>query len=326
MSTQSLLQSKEDEDLNNKHKHLIATIPRGNGWNIQHLYNYNGFWLAPVIIKSNLFLHTSFKSKPTDIYLASFMKSGTTWLKALMFSIINRDRYTFSDHYLLHHNPQSAFPFLDICDPVTNSEFSRPRLFSTHFPHTLLPPCITSCKLVYVCRDPKDVLVSKWHFLNKHRSENVPPLSLHEAFELFCEGVSHYGPVWEHVLSYWKASLESPEKILFLKYEEMMKQPAVEVRKLAAFMVKPFTDEEEEEGLVEKIVKLCSFENLRNLEVNKKGAEQFSTVVKVENHEFFRKGEIGDWKNYLSVEMKERIDGIMNDKLNGSGLVLGSSS
>lgn len=139
----------------------------------------------------------------------------------------------------------------------------------------------------------------------------------------FCEGVSNYGPFWEHVLSYWRASLESPEKILFLKYEEVKRQSEVVVRRLAAFMGIPFMAEEVEKGVVENIVKLCSFENLSNLEVNKKGVEKFGTV-EVENREFFRKGEIGDWRNYLSDEMKQRIDGIIDEKFKGSGLIFGS--
>ncbi|KAI3501086.1 hypothetical protein L1887_28944 [Cichorium endivia] len=151
---------------------------------------------------------------------------------------------------------------------------SAPRLFSTHFPRTLLPPYVTSCKLNYICRDPKDVLVSKWFFMNKIRDKDLPPLSFDEAFALFCQGISDFGPIWEHVLSYWRASLDAPDKILFLKYEEVKQQP--------------------EDG------------------VFKFGKEE------VGNREFFRKGKIGDWQNYMTEEMKERIDGIIHEKLKGS--------
>ncbi|MFS7897195.1 putative flavonol 3-sulfotransferase [Helianthus anomalus] len=97
----------------------------------------------------------------------------------------------------------------------------------------------------------------------------------------------------------------------------------VELKKLAAFLGNPFTLEELEKGVVEEIVRLCSFENLRKLEVNKlKGVERFGMLVEVEKRDFFRKGETGDWRNYLSKEMKDRIDGMFDDKLKGSGLVL----
>ncbi|MBA0813773.1 hypothetical protein Gohar_027595, partial [Gossypium harknessii] len=69
------------------------------------------------------------------------------------------------------------------------------------FQHTFLTLCSTSAyRLVYICRDPKDVLVSKWHFANKLRTKELPPLSLEETFDLFCKGVSHYGLFWNHVL------------------------------------------------------------------------------------------------------------------------------
>lgn len=118
---------------------------------------------------------------------------------------------------------------------------------------------------------------------------------------------------------------ESPDKILFMKYEDMKREPTVEVKKLATFMGMPFTVEEEEKGVVEEIVILCSFENLSNLDVNKGGGGglKFTTKVVVENQNFLRKGEVGDWENYLTDEMKNRIDSITDDKFKGSGLTLG---
>lgn len=105
----------------------------------------------------------------------------------------------------------------------------------------------------------------------------------------------------------------------------MMREPMVELKKLATFMGMPFTVEEEGRGVVEDIVKLCSFENLSNLEVNKDGGggQKITTKLILENQEFFRKGKVGDWKNYLTEEMKERIDFITSEKLKDSGLTLG---
>ncbi|MBA0761047.1 hypothetical protein Gotri_023747 [Gossypium trilobum] len=40
----------------------------------------------------------------------------------------------------------------------------------------------SACRSVYICRDPKDVFVSKWHFTNKLRPKELPPLSLEETF------------------------------------------------------------------------------------------------------------------------------------------------
>ncbi|KAM7278165.1 hypothetical protein ACFE04_005299 [Oxalis oulophora] len=116
------------------------------------------------------------------------------------------------------------------------------------------------------------------------------------------KGTSPYGPYWDHVLGYWKASLESPEKILFLKYEDLKREPVVNVKKLAEFLGQPFSVMEENEGVVEEIIRLCSFQNLSNLDVNK-ATEPSSSIRMLANKAYFRKGEIGDWKNHLTPEI-----------------------
>ncbi|GJZ53249.1 cytosolic sulfotransferase 5-like protein [Tanacetum coccineum] len=321
--------------LNKNQDHLLATLPKDKGWRSENIFLYKNTWLSSEVIRGLLLINNNyFRPEPTDIFLAAFMKCGTTWLKALMFAITNRHRYEFSNHPLLTTGPQSAFPFLDthifLDFPITKFDhLPTPRLFATHHAHDLLPTSMTSptspCKFVYVCRDPKDALISKWHFMSKLRSKDLVPISFNEAYEAFCNGVSEYGPFWDHVLGYWKASKESPKKILFMKYEDMKKDPELEVRKLAAFMEMAFSAEEEEKGVVEAIVKLCSYENLSSLEVNKGGGggQKITANVTVDNGNFFRKGVVGDWENYLTEEMKDRIDSITINKLKDSGLTLG---
>ncbi|KAL7161145.1 hypothetical protein ACSBR2_041746 [Camellia fascicularis] len=163
-----------------------------------------------------------------------------------------------------------------------------------------------------------------WYFMNKLKPKEQRPLSIGEAFEFFCQGISTWGPFWDHVLGYWKLSQESPYTILFLKYEDLEREPTVYVKRLAMLLVQPFTIEEERDDVAQKITEFCSFENLSNLEINKSGVQQFSTELAIENTNFFRKGEVGDGKNHLTNEMIERIDHITQQKFNGSGLISGA--
>ncbi|KAI8558599.1 hypothetical protein RHMOL_Rhmol04G0108100 [Rhododendron molle] len=196
--------------------------------------------------------------------------------------------------------------------PIADAEkLPSPRLFAAHIPYTSLPKSILcyGCKIVYVCRNSKDVLISLWHHMAKMRSKDLPPLSLEEAFKLFSKGLSWYGPFWDHVLGYWNASLECPQRFFFLRYEELKKETSINVRRLAEFLGQPFSVEEERERVVEEITELCSFGRLSNLEVNKNGSR--NAINK--NDMFFRKGEVGDWSNHLA----ENLDQITNEKLHG---------
>ncbi|KAK1282509.1 hypothetical protein QJS10_CPB22g00163 [Acorus calamus] len=100
---------------------------------------------------------------------------------------------------------------------------------------------------------------------------------------------------------------------MFLRYEELMEDSVNNLKRLAEFVGRPFSVEEEGGGVVEEIVKVSSFEYLKNLEVNKVGEIQF-TKMKFKKHAFFRRGVVGDSKRCLTPEMIERLDRL-NDRM-----------
>uniref|UniRef100_A0A0A8XXA1 Sulfotransferase n=1 Tax=Arundo donax TaxID=35708 RepID=A0A0A8XXA1_ARUDO len=159
-------------------------------------------------------MQSQFQPRPDDIILATFPKCGATWLKVLVFMITNRSRRAVTDdnHPLLTHLPHDLMVCLEfpLCyiHPVTELEvLPSPRLICTHFPLALLPSGVSTlgCRVVYLCREPKDVLVSTWHYMNNVYRELFTEFD--DAFELFCEEVSVYEPIWDHYLGYWKQSM-----------------------------------------------------------------------------------------------------------------------
>ncbi|KVH87392.1 hypothetical protein Ccrd_025377, partial [Cynara cardunculus var. scolymus] len=302
-----------------RYKDRLTTFPKEKGWVSEHLYMYQGFWhLSKGVFsfETMMALQEAFEAHPTDIYLATLPKSGTTWMKALMFALVNRTRHENhrpSTHPLLIFNPHKCLPFVEpeiYRKTPTYVDAHRPRLFATHIPYTLLPRSIidSGCRLVYMCRNPKDVLVSLFHFTNKLRDESRGVMTFEEAFQMFSNGVMPYGPHWDHVKGYYNAGLEHPTRILFLTYENMEKDSVNNVKRLAEFLGCGFTEKEEAEGAVEEIVKMCGFENLR--EVNKHGDLREG----VPNHTFFREGKVGDWSNHLTTEMSNILDQIVKEK------------
>ncbi|KAJ6941270.1 hypothetical protein NC651_007146 [Populus alba x Populus x berolinensis] len=131
-----------------------------------------------------------------------------------------------------------------------------PRLFSTHCPYTF----------VYVCRDPRDV-ISTWHFVNRST--------------IYCQNHN----LWKMCSRFFVKEFQPMDPfgtrccqrklILFLKYEDLKRDPSVHSKR-----------DEERDGVVLGIMKLCSFENLSNLEINKSSSPQFS----FKNSDFFTKG------------------------------------
>ncbi|OIS95876.1 PREDICTED: cytosolic sulfotransferase 12-like [Nicotiana attenuata] len=316
---------REDEP-SEECKNLLATLPKEKGWISSHLYNYKGLWIGHAkTLQGVLAFQQHFQAQDSDIILVTTPKSGTTWLKALVFALVNRMNYPVSGqhHPLLFKNPHDLVPFLELRlyfdGKVPDlSSFTSPRLLSTHMPYASLPKSIqdSKSKLIYLCRNPRDTFVSMYHFPNRLGLSYIETNSVEEIFDLFCKGVSHMGPFWDHVLDYWKESLKNHTRVLFLMYEQIKEKPEIQLKRLAEFLECPFSTEEETSGVVDEIVKLCSFENLSNLEVNKN--EKLSTGV--ENKVFFRRGEVGDWKNYFTTEMVEKLDHIIEQKIQGSGL------
>ncbi|GMH01813.1 hypothetical protein Nepgr_003652 [Nepenthes gracilis] len=317
----------QEDKVSQKCKDLLSSLPKEKGWVLTYLYQYQGFWHTSRQLQGVVACQKHFQARPTDILLATTPKSGTTWLKAILYATANRTRHHANSqtHPLLTHNPHELVPFLELKvysdgDRVPDiSSLPPPRLFSTHLPVHSLPESVKDsedCKLVYLCRNPKDTFISLWHFTNNLRPQNLGSLPLVEAFERFCRGVSLYGPFWDHVLGYWRESLEKPRKVFFLKYEDMNDRPAFHLRRLAEFLGCPFSVGEETAGVVEQIVELCSFDKLSTLEVNRSGRLSSGE----ENKAFFRKGKVGDSANYLTREMIERFDSISEEKFLGCGL------
>ncbi|KAL3751486.1 hypothetical protein ACJRO7_012335 [Eucalyptus globulus] len=329
MTPSQPLQAKylQEDEISQKCRDLLPLLPREKGWITTSIYQYQGFWYPPKVLSGLLACQDHFQAHDTDVLLITAPKSGTTWLKAILFCLLNRAEFSGSmqHHSLLTQSPHNLVPFLEnglyFGQEIPNlASFASPRLFASHLPYHLLPTSVkdSGCKLVYLCRNPKDTFVSFWHFANKMRSKATGEMPLGECLDAFCRGAYPFGPYWDHAQGYYKASSEMPERVFFLRYEEMKEDPHVHVKRLADFLGCPLGKQELMDGTVDGILRMCSFDSLSALEVNKSG--KLSTEVETEW--FFRKGEVGDWLNHMSIEMGERIDRVTQENMHGSGLKL----
>uniref|UniRef100_A0A803LKL6 Sulfotransferase n=1 Tax=Chenopodium quinoa TaxID=63459 RepID=A0A803LKL6_CHEQI len=201
------------------------------------LIKYEGFWYLHTlsILRNVLTFQKHFVARNTDLFIAGFPKTGTTWLKSLLFAIVHRKNHPIHHSPLLTHHPQELVYNLEsdlynqafaYPEPHHLNQLESPRLLSTHVSYTSLPESIktSGCRILYICRNPLDTLVSFYYFTveyaKKIGKEDFAK-SVEDFFQDFYEGKILYGPYFEHVLGFWKMSLERPDKVLFLKYEDL---------------------------------------------------------------------------------------------------------
>ncbi|XP_050232084.2 cytosolic sulfotransferase 15-like [Mercurialis annua] len=309
-----------NHDLHQEIKQLLPSLPRTKGLPAVDLCLYQNFWCPVISIQPVISFQRNFQAQDQDIIIASNPKSGSTWLKSLIFSVVNRSHYTPSTTPLLTENPHALVPFFEFDVFAQNqipdlTTVPSPRLFGTHLPYSGLSESIkkSNCSVVYICRNPFDSAVSFWH--HACRLGNVQ-CSMEEYFEIYFKGTFWFGPFWEHVLGFWKASLENPKKVLFLKYEDLKEDIDLQLKRIAEFLGFGFSEEEVKNGVVQEIAKLCSLSNLKDLEVNKNG--KYLSVYP--NKNYFRTGNVGESAHYLSPSLKLHLENLMQEKLSGSGL------
>ncbi|KAL0297361.1 UNVERIFIED_CONTAM: Cytosolic sulfotransferase 17 [Sesamum radiatum] len=124
---------------------LLQTLEHQTNWDGQRLVKYDGIWLLELLFRPILSAQKYFKAKDTDVILSTMPKSGTTWLKALTFSIANRSVFPIDRSPLLTSNPHKVVPALEfnlywgkgekilIPKAFPNQEFCQPTSLSKSF-------------------------------------------------------------------------------------------------------------------------------------------------------------------------------------------------
>ncbi|KAI4332928.1 hypothetical protein L6164_017797 [Bauhinia variegata] len=236
------------EEQRQEFREWLASLPKEKSFAPCGSTLYQNFWCPTMFLENVISFQKHFHAHDQDIILASKPKSGTTWLKAIIFSTVNRIQFTLSNTPLLTKVSHELVPFFEVTVYGNNkipdlTTMSTPRLFSTHVPYASLPKSIkeSKCRIVYVCRNPLDALVSLWHFASYLSDIRSSGWTLEEFVGKFCDGKEGFGPFWSHVLGYWKESTENPDKVLFLKYEDLKEDIIYQIKRLAEFIGFPFS-------------------------------------------------------------------------------------
>ncbi len=81
-----------------------------------------------------------------------------------------------------------------------------------------------------------------------------------------------------------------------------MKNPAENIKKIAAFLGKNYSEEQ-----IAELVEFTSFKSMQKQEMNYTQTLR-ALQIATEETKFFRKGKIGDWVNHLTQEQSEKMN------------------
>lgn len=246
----------------------------------------------------NLSLVKTLELRKDDTFVIGYPKSGTTWVEELVWLIKhNADIKTANNKY---HFERVLFLDRGIQHEVTDFAPS-PRVFKSHLLPQFLPKNFTrETKVVYVIRNPKDMMVSQFNFF-KSLSWDPFEGSFKDLFELFLKGKIWYGPWWKHIDSYVKIP-----NIKIIHYEDLLQNPFEKCKELCKFLDKNLSDAQ-----LETIIEQSSFEKMKqNPAIDFKRLNIFNDSV-----EFFKSGRIGQWEHYFTDDMSKRLEQAIEQNL-----------
>lgn len=181
-----------------------------------------------------------------DVFACCFTKSGTNWALQIAHQIAHRGDGDFEHVHDVIPWPDTAFPLIKakLSDPVDPRCPTGLRVIKTHnnFPDVPYHP---DAKYIVVLRDPKEVLVSLYHFhhsLLRCLVEFTAPVE--ELLEMTLRAENGpYGSWSKHTASWW--ARRDRDNVLVLNFADMKRDLAGAVRQCARLMGVTLTEAEE---------------------------------------------------------------------------------
>uniref|UniRef100_A0A8B9B7Y2 Sulfotransferase n=1 Tax=Anser brachyrhynchus TaxID=132585 RepID=A0A8B9B7Y2_9AVES len=240
--------------------------------------------------KESLQFATTFPFRDTDVVIVTYPKSGTTWMQEILTLLYSRGDAL----------PAKTIPNWERAPWLEQIHFrgalrdtAAHRLITSHLPARVLAPLLqrSKAKVIYVARNPKDVVVSFYYF---HRlAKFLPdPVSFDAFLQQFLEGTVHYGSWFDHVKG-WLGQRQLLD-IFYVTYEELHQDLRGTAQRLSTFLGCPLGPE-----TLEALEQHCSFAAMRD------NAMANYTLIprEIMDHSqgrFMRKGMVGDWRDHFS--------------------------
>lgn len=265
------------------------------------------------------------------IWLASYPKSGNTWMRSIISSLLYTDDGIFNFELLkkIDQFPEKKY-FKDSIKNFDNFKEikknwiltqdrinldNKTKLFKTHqgnyrIENDDFTNKANTLAVIYIVRDPRNLIKS----ISNHFT-----LSLDEALNfLITSSMIGNGKSWAenprgiwNLLGKWNEHYHSwtkyKENLLIIKYEDLINNPKNELSNIVTFL-KQFLKFETNENKNKNILESTKFENLEKME--KKGGfyENANNKLTKDKVNFFHLGPKNKWQNTLDKKFINNIE------------------
>ena len=286
-------------------------------------YNYLKILIFKFVIFILYFFYKYFLMLK-NIFLASYPKSGNTWIRAIIGNLYNFDKdfslktlksipflsikknfnefenKFFSDNNFLHFDWVSQN--IIECQKILNNKSNHLNIFKTHsVRHKKFTNETVNAGFIYIVRDPRDIVVSFKNFSGKEFDEIINELIFQKKLMINTNGAKELLSTWDLHVQSWLNYNTVPR--LIIKYEDLKLNPKEVVLNIKEFLNKihklkiDLSDQH-----IDKIIENTNFNNLIKLE-NQNGFDEATKYSK-----FFRSGKSNQWKDILSKTQVQLIE------------------
>jgi len=275
------------------------------------------------------------------IWIASYPKSGNTWVRSLLSAYLYSEDGNFnfnllkkilkfpSKKYLKYFledfsNIKKVSEYWIAAQERINLHNENKNIFlKTHSALcTLEKNAFTNKKntkaVIYIVRDPRNVITSVGNYYS---------MNIEESYNFMIDnnkiltsdkwggdnfGISEVLGSWSEHYKSWKNINFAP--ILKIKYEDLITDAEKCLIKIINFL-QNFTEIKIDNKKISKTVESCNFENLRKMEKNEGFFEAAYSEKLNKKVDFFNLGRKNNWKNLLNQKMEKKIREKFHDEM-----------
>lgn len=249
----------------------------------------------------------SWEARCNDVLVCAYPKSGTHWVWEIVNMLINQKATripSMKESAMLEGSSRNIM-----------QSMSSPRILNTHLLFCDIPRDFVEkkCKIIHILRNPKDVAVS---FYNHHvRLLDYEYSGTWRSYlPRFLSGRVDYGSWFDNVLHWHEATKSLPNgSIHVMTYENLHTSTEEEIKRLAEFLGVGCNNK-----LSREICEMCSFS------VMKQDKDPLEDASEWKHGEpgMYRRGQVGDWRNWFTVAQNEMFTAVYEQKMADSDVTL----